>query len=132
MRCYCRIANRLGVFLHVVCMICLSQNDPKNCWRFVVPVWENMDLSFSTCQNSSKLPLFHNFIICETYTQLFIVKFLAKRRLAFTDPRNDVFGRTDNWNDVGILELISSLILYGNAGAGTPSYLSSKICEEFI
>lgn len=131
MRCRCCTANSLAVFLHAVCMICLSQNNPKKCWRFVVPMWENVDSSFSTCQKSSKLPLFHNFIICETYTQS-NVTFLANKRLAFTDTHDDVFGRNDNWNHVGIWELVSSLILCENAGAGTPSYLSSKICVRSL
>jgi len=68
-----------------------------------------------------------------------VVKFLAERGLALRGS-SDIFGRTDNGNYLGILELISEfdpflkshIEKYGNAGAGTPSYLSSKTCEEFI
>uniref|UniRef100_A0A3P9PR07 TTF-type domain-containing protein n=1 Tax=Poecilia reticulata TaxID=8081 RepID=A0A3P9PR07_POERE len=67
------------------------------------------------------------------------VKFLAERGLALRGA-SDQFGRTDNGNYLGILELISEfdpflkshIEKYGNAGSGKPSYLSSQTCEEFI
>lgn len=68
-----------------------------------------------------------------------VVKFLSERGLAFRGS-SEIFGRADNGNYMGILELISEfdpflkshIQLYGNAGVGTPSYLSSKTCDEFI
>lgn len=68
-----------------------------------------------------------------------VVKFLAERGLALRGA-SDKFGRTDNGNYLGILELISEfdpflkshIEKYGNAGSGKPSYLSSQTCEEFI
>uniref|UniRef100_A0A3B3WVG3 HAT C-terminal dimerisation domain-containing protein n=1 Tax=Poecilia mexicana TaxID=48701 RepID=A0A3B3WVG3_9TELE len=68
-----------------------------------------------------------------------VVKFLAERGLALRGA-SDKFGRTDNGNYLGILELISEfdpflkshIKKYGNAGSGKPSYLSSQTCEEFI
>ncbi|XP_016311368.1 zinc finger MYM-type protein 1-like [Sinocyclocheilus anshuiensis] len=68
-----------------------------------------------------------------------VVKFLSERGLAFRGS-SEIFSRADNGNYMGILELISEfdpflkshIQMYGNARVGTPSYLSSKTCEEFI
>lgn len=68
-----------------------------------------------------------------------VVKFLSERGLAFRGS-SEIFGRADNGDYMGILELISEfdpflkshIQMNGNAGVGTPSYLSSKTCEEFI
>lgn len=68
-----------------------------------------------------------------------MVKFLAERGLPFRG-RSEVFGQPDNGNFMDVLEGISKfdpfskvrIEKYGNAGKGTPSYLSSKTCMEFI
>ncbi|CAM4446998.1 unnamed protein product [Leuciscus chuanchicus] len=81
---------------------------------------------------------------CEYWTQVLqrvvaVVKFLSERGLAFRgDSRR--FGDSDNGNYLGCMELISQfdpflkahIEKYGNAGRGTPSYLSLNVCEEFI
>ena len=67
------------------------------------------------------------------------VTFLSERGLAFRGA-SEIFGRADNGNYLGILEAIgehdpflkSHIEKYGNKGSGTPSYLSSTICEEVI
>ena len=51
---------------------------------------------------------------------------------------HEVFGTADNGNFLGILELLSQfdpllsdhIARYGNAGKGTPSYLSKTTCDE--
>uniref|UniRef100_A0A3Q2QGC9 DUF4371 domain-containing protein n=1 Tax=Fundulus heteroclitus TaxID=8078 RepID=A0A3Q2QGC9_FUNHE len=81
---------------------------------------------------------------CSYWTEVlrrvvFVVKCLAERGLALRGA-SDKFGRTDNGNYLGILELISEfdpflkshIEKYENAGSGKPSYLSSQTCEEFI
>lgn len=68
-----------------------------------------------------------------------VVKFLAERGLAFRGETH-VFGQQNNGNYLGLLELISQfdpflsdhIARFGNAGRGTPSYLSTTTCEEFV
>lgn len=68
-----------------------------------------------------------------------VVKFLAERGLAFRGETH-VFGQQNNGNYLGLLELISQfdpflsdhIAHFGNAGRGTPSYLSTTTCEEFV
>ena len=67
------------------------------------------------------------------------MKFLAERGLAFRGDSHR-FGDIDNGNCLGCMELMSKfdpflkahIEKYGNAGRGTPSYLSLNVCEEFI
>lgn len=62
-----------------------------------------------------------------------------ERRLAFRGDTH-TFGSPDNGNYMGCLELISHfdpflrerVARFGNAGRGTPSYLSATVCEEFV
>ncbi|XDV19134.1 hypothetical protein PO909_024682, partial [Leuciscus waleckii] len=81
---------------------------------------------------------------CEYWTEVLkrvvaVVKFLAERGLPLRE-HSEVFGKTDNGNFMGVLEVISEfdpflkahIEKYGNAGKGTPSYLSSTSCLEFI
>ena len=68
-----------------------------------------------------------------------VITFLSERGLAFRGD-NEIFGSQHNGNYLGILELISNfdpflsdhIARFGNAGSGTPSYLSSTICEEIV
>lgn len=68
-----------------------------------------------------------------------VIKFLSARGLAFRGE-NETLGSVHNGNYLGILELLAEfdpfldehLKRFGNKGRGTPSYLSSNICEEFI
>ena len=68
-----------------------------------------------------------------------VVKFLAQRGMPFRGD-DQVIGSKHNGNFLGIVELIAQfdpfldnhLKEYGNAGQGTPSYLSSTIVEELI
>jgi len=67
------------------------------------------------------------------------IKFLAERGLPFRGD-NESFGSSTNGNYMGILELVAKfdpfldqhIAKFGNAGTGTPSYLSKTICEEMI
>ena len=67
------------------------------------------------------------------------VKFLAVRGLAFRGSE-EKFGSLSNGNFLGCLELLAEydsfiaahIERYGSSGRGTASYLSSKICDEFI
>lgn len=81
---------------------------------------------------------------CECWTQVLqrvvtVVKYLAERGLAFRGDSHK-FGDTNNGSHLGSMELISQfdpffkahIEKYGNAGKGTPSYLSLSVCEEFI
>ena len=68
-----------------------------------------------------------------------VVKYLAERGLAFRGDSH-TFGDSNNGNYLGCMKLISEfdpflkahIEKYGNTGRGTPSYLSLKVCEEFI
>ena len=68
-----------------------------------------------------------------------VITFLSERGLAFRGD-NEILGSQHNGNYLGILELISNfdpflsdhIARFGNAGSGTPSYLSSTICEEVV
>uniref|UniRef100_A0A3B3QZT7 TTF-type domain-containing protein n=1 Tax=Paramormyrops kingsleyae TaxID=1676925 RepID=A0A3B3QZT7_9TELE len=68
-----------------------------------------------------------------------VVRHLSERGLAFRG-KTEIIGRSDNGNFLGTLEVISEfdpflkahMEKFGNAGKGTPSYLSSTICQEFI
>lgn len=68
-----------------------------------------------------------------------VVRHLAERGLPFRGD-SEIFGRLDNGNFMGTLEVISEfdpflkmhIEKYGNAGRGVPSYLSSTTCREFI
>jgi len=68
-----------------------------------------------------------------------VIKFISERGLAFRGD-NRQFGSSQNGNYLGCLELISQfdrflrehIARFGNAGKGTPSYLSSTVCEELI
>lgn len=68
-----------------------------------------------------------------------VVRHLSERGLAFRG-HTEIIGRSDNGNFLGTLEVISEfdpflkahMEKFGNAGKGTPSYLSSTICQEFI
>jgi len=68
-----------------------------------------------------------------------VVKFLSERALAFRGSTEE-FGRKDNGNYLGTLELLAKfdpflanhIEKFGNKGRGNVSYLSSTICEEFI
>ncbi|CAG9840729.1 unnamed protein product [Diabrotica balteata] len=67
------------------------------------------------------------------------IKFLASRGLAFRGT-TEKFGKNDNGNYLGLLELIAQfdpfldnhIQKFGNPGRGNVSYLSSTICNEFI
>ncbi|CAH1109978.1 unnamed protein product [Psylliodes chrysocephalus] len=67
------------------------------------------------------------------------IKFLPSRGMIFRGTTKK-FGRNDNGNYLGLLELIAQfnpflnnhLKKYGNPGRGNDSYLSSSICDEFI
>jgi len=67
------------------------------------------------------------------------VKFLSELGLAFRGDTH-TFGSPNNGNYMGCLELISQfdpflrehIARFGNAGRGTPSYLSTTICDEFV
>ncbi|XP_056468103.1 zinc finger MYM-type protein 1-like [Gadus chalcogrammus] len=68
-----------------------------------------------------------------------VIKFLSERGLAFRGE-NETLGSVHNGNYLGILELLAKfdpfldehLKRFGNKGRGTPSYLSSTVCTEFI
>ena len=68
-----------------------------------------------------------------------VITFLSERGLAFRGD-NEILGSQHNGNYLGILELITNfdpflsdhIGRFGNAGSGTPSYLSSTICEEVV
>ncbi len=68
-----------------------------------------------------------------------VIKFISERGLGFRGD-NRQFGSPQNGNYLGCLELISQfdpflrehIVRFGNAGKGTPSYLSSTVCEELI
>ena len=68
-----------------------------------------------------------------------MVKFLAERGLPFRG-HSETIGQPDNENFMGALEVIAEsdpflkahIEKYGNAGKGTPSYLSSTTCLEFM
>lgn len=68
-----------------------------------------------------------------------VIKFISERELAFRGD-DQQFGSPQNGNYLGCLELISQfdpflrehIARFGNAGKGTPSYLSSTVCEELI
>ena len=68
-----------------------------------------------------------------------VVTFLAERGHPFRG-HTELFGKKDNGNYLGLLELLSQfdpflaehIRRYGNKGRGQVSYLSSTICEEFV
>jgi hypothetical protein len=68
-----------------------------------------------------------------------VIKFLSSRELPLRGD-NQPIGSVRNKNYLGIMELLSQfdpflcehIKKYGNAGKGILSYLSVKICEEFI
>ena len=68
-----------------------------------------------------------------------VVKFLSSRGLPFWE-RDEKIGSNHNGNFLGIIELLAQygafradhLHRFGNAGSGTPSYLSSGIFNEFL
>ena len=81
---------------------------------------------------------------CEYWRQVLqrvvsVVRYLAEQGLAFRGD-SQTFGDSNNGNYLGCMELISEfdpflkahIEKYGNAGRGTPSYLSLNVCEEFI
>lgn len=68
-----------------------------------------------------------------------VVKFLASRGLAFRGA-DEIFGSPNNGNFLGTMELLAKfdpfladhIARFGNAGRGTPSYMSSTIVDELI
>ena len=68
-----------------------------------------------------------------------VITFISERGLAFRG-RNEILGKRDNGNYLGILELLSQyddflaqhLREHGGRASGHTSYLSSTVCEELI
>ena len=68
-----------------------------------------------------------------------VITFIAERGLAFRGD-DEVLGSMHNGNYLGILELLAKfdpflqehIKNYGQKGTGTTSYLSHRICDEFV
>ena len=68
-----------------------------------------------------------------------VITFIAERGLAFRGDE-EVFGSAHNGNYLGMLELLAQfdpflrehIKNYAQKGTGTKSYLSNRICNEFI
>ncbi|CAH1104538.1 unnamed protein product [Psylliodes chrysocephalus] len=68
-----------------------------------------------------------------------VIRFLCSRGLAFSGS-NQIIGNKHNGNYLGCIELLAKfnpilqqhLFNYANKGTGNVSYLSTKICDEFV
>ena len=74
-----------------------------------------------------------------SFTEVYIVKFLATRSFAFRGSEEKIGSQT-NGNFLGIIELISQcdpflaehLVKHGNLGSGKTSYLCKTINKELM